>query len=208
MGSGMEKIDFKKIMKAFWQPPAGVFSLVDVPKLQFAMIDGKGDPNTSEEYRHAIEWLYSVSYPLKFMSKKELGKDYGVAPLEGLWWAEDMSSFLTGDKDLWSWTMMIMQPDWIPAEMFEAALEKARAKLGQPPESLRLQSFHEGLAVQIMHIGPYSAEGPTILRLHEEFLPANGLVESGKHHEIYLGDPRKAAPEKLKTVIRQPVKKR
>jgi len=204
----MEKIHFKKIMKAFWQPPAGVFSLVDVPKLQFAMIDGKGDPNTSEEYRHAIEWLYSVSYPLKFMSKKELGKDYGVAPLEGLWWAEDMSSFLTGDKDLWSWTMMIMQPDWIPAEMFEAALEKARAKLGQPPESLRLQSFHEGLAVQIMHIGPYSAEGPTILRLHEEFLPANGLVESGKHHEIYLGDPRKAAPEKLKTVIRQPVKKR
>ncbi|BCH00605.1 hypothetical protein EFV37_12195 [Mesorhizobium loti] len=204
----MEKIDFKKIMKAFWQPPAGVFSLVDVPKLQFAMIDGKGDPNTSEEYRHAIEWLYSVSYPLKFMSKKELGKDYGVAPLEGLWWAEDMSSFLTGDKDLWSWTMMIMQPDWIPAEMFEAALEKARAKLGQPPESLRLQSFHEGLAVQIMHIGPYSAEGPTILRLHEEFLPANGLVESGKHHEIYLGDPRKAAPEKLKTVIRQPVTKR
>ena len=195
-------------MKAFWQPPAGVFSLVDVPKLQFAMIDGKGDPNTSEEYRHAIEWLYSVSYPLKFMSKKELGKDYGVAPLEGLWWAEDMSSFLTGDKDLWSWTMMIMQPDWIPAEMFEAALEKARAKLGQPPESLRLQSFHEGLAVQIMHIGPNSAEGPTILRLHEEFLPANGLVESGKHHEIYLGDPRKAAPEKLKTVIRQPVKKR
>jgi hypothetical protein len=107
----MEKIDFKKIMKAFWQPPAGVFSLVDVPKLQFAMIDGKGDPNTSEGYRHAIEWLYSVSYPLKFMSKKELGKDYGVAPLEGLWWAEDMSSFLTGDKDLWSWTMMIMQPD-------------------------------------------------------------------------------------------------
>ncbi|GLQ79683.1 hypothetical protein GCM10007881_32020 [Mesorhizobium huakuii] len=204
----MEKIDFKKIMKAFWQPPAGVFSLVDVPKLQFAMIDGKGDPNTSEEYRRAIEWLYSVSYPLKFMSKKEFGKDYGVAPLEGLWWAEDMSSFLTGKKDLWSWTMMIMQPDWITAEMFEAALEKARAKLGQPPESLRLQFFHEGLAVQIMHIGPYSAEGPTILRLHEEFLPANGLVESGKHHEIYLGDPRKAAPEKLKTVIRQPVKKR
>lgn len=204
----MEKVDFKKIMKAFWQPPVGVFSLVDVPKLQFAMIDGKGDPNTSEEYRHAIEWLYSVSYPLKFMSKKELGKDYGVAPLEGLWWAEDMSSFLTGDKHLWSWTMMIMQPDWITGEMFQAALDKARAKLGESPESLRLQSFHEGLAVQIMHIGPYSAEGPTILRLHEEFLPANGLVENGKHHEIYLGDPRKAAPEKLRTVIRQPVKKR
>ncbi|SDA89944.1 GyrI-like domain-containing protein [Mesorhizobium qingshengii] len=204
----MEKVDFKKIMKAFWQPPAGVFSLVDVPKLQFAMIDGKGDPNTSEEYRHAIEWLYSVSYPLKFMSKKELGKDYGVAPLEGLWWAEDMSSFLTGDKHLWSWTMMIMQPDWISGEMFQAALDKARAKLGESPESLRLQSFHERLAVQIMHIGPYSAEGPTILRLHEEFLPANGLVENGKHHEIYLGDPRKAAPEKLRTVIRQPVKKR
>ncbi|MCZ8548417.1 GyrI-like domain-containing protein [Mesorhizobium qingshengii] len=204
----MEKVDFKKIMKAFWQPPVGVFSLVDVPKLQFAMIDGKGDPNTSEEYRHAIEWLYSVSYPLKFMSKKELGKDYGVAPLEGLWWAEDMSSFLTGDKHLWSWTMMIMQPDWITGEMFKAVLDKACAKLGEPPESLRLQFFHEGTAVQIMHIGPYSAEGPTILRLHEEFLPANGLVENGKHHEIYLGDPRKAAPEKLRTVIRQPVRKR
>lgn len=204
----MEKVDFKKIMKAFWQPPVGVFSLVDVPKLQFAMIDGKGDPNTSEEYRHAIEWLYSVSYPLKFMSKKELGKDYGVAPLEGLWWAEDMSSFLTGDKHLWSWTMMIMQPDWITGEMFKAVLDKARAKLGEPPERLRLQFFHEGTAVQIMHIGPYSAEGPTILRLHEEFLPANGLVENGKHHEIYLGDPRKAAPEKLRTVIRQPVRKR
>ncbi len=204
----MEKVDFKKIMKAFWQPPVGVFSLVDVPKLQFAMIDGKGDPNTSEEYRHAIEWLYSVSYPLKFMSKKELGKDYGVAPLEGLWWAEDMSSFLTGDKHLWSWTMMIMQPDWITGEMFKAVLDKARAKLGEPPESLRLQFFHEGTAVQIMHIGPYSAERPTILRLHEEFLPANGLVENGKHHEIYLGDPRKAAPEKLRTVIRQPVRKR
>lgn len=204
----MEKVDFKKIMKAFWQPPVGVFSLVDVPKLQFAMIDGKGDPNTSEEYRHAIEWLYSVTYPLKFMSKKELGKDYGVAPLEGLWWADDMSSFLTGDKHLWSWTMMIMQPDWITGEMFKAVLDKARAKLGEPPESLRLQFFHEGTAVQIMHIGPYSAEGPTILRLHEEFLPANGLVENGKHHEIYLGDPRKAAPEKLRTVIRQPVRKR
>lgn len=204
----MEKVDFKKIMKAFWQPPVGGFSLADVPRLQFAMIDGKGDPNTSEEYRHAIEWLYSVSYPLKFMSKKELGKDYGVAPLEGLWWAEDMSSFLTGDKHLWSWTMMIMQPDWISGEMFKAVLDRASAKLGEPPESLRLQSFHEGLAVQIMHIGPYSAEGPTILRLHEEFLPANGLVENGKHHEIYLGDPRKAAPEKLRTVIRQPVKKR
>ncbi len=204
----MEKVDFKRSMKALWQPAVGVFSLIDVPKLQFAMVDGKGDPNTSEEYRHAIEWLYSVSYPLKFMSKKELGKDYGVAPLEGLWWAESMSSFLTGEKDLWSWTMMIMQPDWITGEMFKAALGKARAKLGEQPVSLRLQSLHEGLSVQIMHIGPYSAEGPTILRLHEEFLPANGLVENGQHHEIYLGDPRKAAPEKLRTVIRQPVKKR
>lgn len=203
----MEKVDFKKIMKAFWQPPAGVFSLVDVPKLQFAMIDGKGDPNTSEDYRHAIEWLYSVSYTLKFMSKQQLGKDYGVAPLEGLWWAEDMSSFLTGDKHLWSWTMMIMQPDWISREMFKAAVDAARAKRGEPPESLRLESFREGLAVQIMHLGPYSAEGPTIRRLHEEFLPANGLVETGKHHEIYVGDPRRTAPEKLRTVIRQRVAK-
>ena len=203
----MEKIDFRKTMKALWQPPVGRFTIVDVPKMRFAKVDGKGDPNVSEEYRNAVRWLYSVSYPLKFMSKKELGRDYTVAPLEGLWWAQDMDDFLKGNKSRWSWTAMIMQPDWITGAMFDAAAAKACDKLGEPPASLRLEDFDEGLSVQIMHIGPYSAEGPTIARLHGEFLPQNGLTENGLHHEIYIGDPGKTAPEKLKTVLRQPVRK-
>ena len=202
----MEKTDFRKTLKHLYQPSTKDFTTVEVPVMQFAKIDGAGNPNTSAEYAHAVQWLYSVSYPLKFMSKKELGKDYTVPPLEGLWWAEDMASFVSGDKDKWLWTMMIMQPDWITAEMFAAAVDKARAKLGDPPASLRLEFFDEGLSVQIMYIGAYADEGPTIARLHNEFMPAHGLTENGHHHEIYLGDPRKTPPEKLKTVIRQPVR--
>lgn len=203
----MEKIDFRKTMKALWQPPAGRFVLVEVPRMQFAMIDGKGDPNTAPEYASAVQWLYSVSYGLKFMSKKEPGRDYAVPPLEGLWWADDMTTFVSRDKAAWSWTMMIMQPDWITPVMFEAAAVKAGGKLGERPASLRLEPFDEGLSVQTLHIGSYDDEGPTIRRLHEEFLPQNGLVENGHHHEIYLSDPRKTPPEKLKTVIRQPVRR-
>lgn len=203
----MEKVDFKKTMKALWQPPAGRFAIVDVPRMQFLMVDGKGDPNTSPEYARAVEWLYSVSYPVKFMSKKELSRDYTVAPLEGLWWADDITTFLTRDKAAWSWTMMIMQPDWITADMVARAIDKAGGKLGAVPESLRLETFEEGLSVQTMHVGSYDDEGPVIRRLHEEFLPENGLVETGYHHEIYISDPRKTPPEKLKTVLRQPVRK-
>ena len=201
----MEKIDFKKLMKPFWSPPAHRFTIVDLPEMQFAMIDGEGDPNTAPAYPRAVQWLYSVSYGVRFASKAA-GREYSVCPLEGLWWAEDWGDFTSGRRDRWRWTMMIMQPDWIGAEMFGAAVAKARKKLGAPPASLRLERFAEGKAVQIMHIGPYSAEGPTIARLHGEFLPANGLVENGHHHEIYLGDPRKTAPEKLRTVLRQPVR--
>jgi hypothetical protein len=203
----VDKVDFKKTMKALWQPPAGRFTVVDVPQMQFVKVDGHGDPNTAPAYKRAVEWLYSVSYPLKFMSKKELGRDYAVMPLEGLWWAQDLSTFLTRDKDAWSWTMMIMQPEWIMPAMFEAAVEKAKAKFGAPPETLRLESYEEGLSVQIMHVGSYDNEGPVLRRLHEEFLPENGLVETGHHHEIYISDPRKTAPEKLKTVLRQPVRR-
>lgn len=203
----MEKIDFRKTMKALWQPPAGTFTLVEVPRMQFAMVDGKGDPNTAPEYARAVEWLYSVSYPLKFMSKKELGRDYAVMPLEGLWWADDMSTFITRDKGAWSWTMMIMQPDWITPEMFATAVEKVRAKLGTPPASLRLEALEEGLCAQTLHVGSYDEEGPVLRRLHEEFVPQNGLDMVGRHHEIYLSDPRRTAPEKLKTVLRQPVRR-
>jgi len=194
-------------MKALWQPPVGRFTIVDVPKMQFVMVDGKGDPNVSEDYKAAVQWLYGVSYALKFASKRELGRDYTVAPLEGLWWADDMADFVRGDKSRWQWTMMIMQPDWIARPMFDAAVARAREKLGTPPPGLRLEDYDEGLSVQVMHVGPYSAEGPTLARLHGEFLPANGLKETGRHHEIYIGDPRRTAPEKLKTVLRQPVRR-
>ena len=201
----MEKLDFKKVMKAYWQPPVGEFVTVDVPRLNFIKVDGKGDPNSATEYRTAVQWLYSMSYGLKFASKAA-GRDYGVGPLEGLWWAEDMTSFSQGDKSNWLWTAMIMQPDWIDAAAYATMLERTKGKLGEPPASLRLEAFEEGLSVQTMHIGPYAAEAPTIARLHGEFLPANGLVENGHHHEIYISDPGRTAPEKLKTVIRQPVR--
>lgn len=194
-------------MKALWQPPIGRFVIVDVPKMQFAMIDGQGDPNVSEDYKAAIQWLYGLSYTLKFASKRELGRDYTVPPLEGLWWADDMEDFHRREKSRWRWTMMIMQPDWIARPMFEQAVAKVREKLGEPPACLRLEDYDEGLSVQAMHVGPYDAEGPTIARLHGEFLPQNGLVETGHHHEIYIGDPRRTAPERLKTILRQPVRR-
>lgn len=203
----MEKIDFKKSMKALYQPPAGRFVLVDIPRMQFLMVDGKGDPNTAPAYRKAVEWLYSVSYAVKFASKKGDGRDYVVAPLEGLWWADDMATFLTREKDAWWWTMMIMQPEWITQVMVDAAIENAVDKLGGRPESLRFKDYAEGLSVQTLHVGSYDDEGPVLQRLHEEFLPQNGLTETGHHHEIYLSDPRKVAPEKLKTVLRQPVRR-
>jgi len=202
----MEKVDFKKTMKAYWQPPVGKFVVVEVPRLSFIKVDGKGDPNSAADYKSAVQWLYSMSYGLKFASKA-VGRDYGVAPLEGLWWAEDMTSFTQGDKNNWLWTAMIMQPDWIDASAYAACLAKTMGKLGIAPASLRLEPFEEGLSVQTMHIGPYSAEAPTIARMHGEFLPANGLVENGHHHEIYISDPGRTAPDKLKTVIRQPVRR-
>ena len=170
----MEKVDFRKTLKHLYQPSAKEFSRVTVPRMRFVKVDGKGDPNVSKDYASAVQWLYGLSYALKFASKNQLGKDYAVAPLEGLWWADDMDDFLTGNKAGWSWTVMIMQPDWITDEMFSAAVEKSRAKLGEPPQSLRLEDFEEGDSVQIMYFGPYSGEGPTIARLHHEYLPAKG----------------------------------
>ena len=175
--------------------------------MRFVMNDGKGDPNSASSYVEGLQWLYAVSYTLKFASRQQLGKDYTVPPLEALWWADDISAFVAGNRGDWKWTQMIMVPDWIDWNMYAAAVTKSADKLGLAPPTLRLEPYDEGLSVQILHIGPYSAEAPTIKRLHEEFLPANGLTESGHHHEIYLGDPRRTAPEKLKTVIRQPVRK-
>jgi len=203
----MDKVDFKKQLKAFYAPKAKDFEIVTVPEMPFVMIDGAGDPNSAPAYGEAVQWAYSVSYGLKFISRDASGRDYGVMPLEGLWWADDMMRFSAERKDDWKWTMMIMQPDWIEGAQFDAAVAKAAGKLGAVPDSLRLERYDEGLSVQILHVGPYSAEAPTIARLHQAFLPENGLVENGYHHEIYLGDPRRTAPEKLKTILRQPVRR-
>ena len=205
----MDKIDFKKTMKACFAPSAKAFSRIDVPPLKFLMVDGKGapDPDPECEYAQALAVLYPMAFKLKFLSKKELGRDYVVPPLQALWWADDMNVFIAGDKEHWQWTAMIMVPDWITAEHYESIRAGLAGQEDLPAlEKLRLETYHEGDAVQIMHIGPYSQEGPTLKKLHQEYLPQNGLVENGKHHEIYLGDPRKTAPEKLKTVLRQPVR--
>ncbi len=203
----MTKIDFKKTLKYLYNPPKR-FETVKVPAMQFIMVDGHGDPNTAQAYQEAVEALYAVAYKMKFISKKSLEKDYTVPPLEGLWWAEDMATFTTRQKSAWEWTMMIMTPDWITAEIFAEAV--AQVRKGKNPAALdriRLERYHEGLSVQVMHLGSYDDEGPTLAELHNHFIPQNGLTENGKHHEIYLSDPRKVAPEKLKTVLRQPVKK-
>ncbi len=203
----MEKIDFKKELKYLYQPSTKKVEQVDVPEMNFIMIDGHGDPNTAQEYRDAMEALYGLAYTLKFKSKLELEKDYTVPPLEGLWWAEDMNAFLNADKDQWDWTMMIMAPEWIMPEMIEAAKEELKAKKNPAAlEKLYVQKFHEGPAAQITHIGPYSAEGPNIQKVHD-FIAEQGFVRSGKHHEIYISNPQRTAPEKLRTVIRQPMRR-
>jgi hypothetical protein len=204
----MSKVDFKKELKHLYQPSAKAFTVVDVPPMQYLMADGHGDPNTAPAYQEAVEALYAVAYKLKFMSKRQLGQDYVVPPLEGLWWAEDMDSFTVDrDKSAWDWTMMIMQPAWITPEMFAEALWQVETAKGLPAlPRLRLETYHEGLSVQILHLGSYDDEGPVLQRMHAEFIPQSGYEMAGKHHEIYLSDPRKVAPEKLRTVLRQPVR--
>lgn len=200
----MEKVDFKKQLKYLYAPSAKNLALVDVPVMRFIKIDGAGGP-VGEAYQVALKWLYSLSYTLKFMAKLDLQRDYVVPPLEGLWWAHDMSTFVTRQKHLWLWTMMIMQPDWISDAMYDLAFFKVAKELGAPPETLRFEDFDEGLSVQILHIGSYDDEGPTIAEMHDVFLPKRKLTENGHHHEIYLSDPRRVQPEKLRTVLRQPV---
>jgi hypothetical protein len=172
--------------------------------MMFLMIDGHGDPNVEPSYQETLDTLYSVAYTIKFASKA-LGRDYVVPPLEGLWWTEGMDGLSEDDKDAWDWTMMVMQPDWITEQMVEEASEEVAEKKDPSMLSrLRFEAYHEGLSVQIMHIGPYDAEGPTIARMHA-FTADNGYEPAGKHHEIYLSDPRRTKPENLKTVIRQPI---
>lgn len=205
----MEKIDLRKELKALYSAPFRQFEIAEVPTMTYFMIDGEGDPNIVASYRDAVETLYAASYTLKFTAKKKVSRDYVVPPLEGLWWAEDMTAFISREKSAWSWTMMIMVPDFVDHAMAEHAIATAATKKQFPGlAKLRIARLAEGRSVQIMHIGPYDEEGPVLRRLHDEFLPENGLIETGKHHEIYLSDPRKTAPGKLRTLLRQPVKKR
>mgnify|MGYP001828308090 CR=1 FL=1 len=201
----MAKIDFKKEFKHLYSPTKGKFSIVDVPAMNFLMVDGVGYPVDNPAYEQALGALYGISYGLKFVSKAQ-GKDYVVPPLEGLWWMEDMSKFSMEKKDEWEWTMMIMLPEWVTRNMVDTTIADVTQKKDLPAlEKLRFESYHEGLSVQTFYVGPYSEEGPTIASMHAH-VEAEGFSLRGKHHEIYLNDARKTAPEKLKTVIRQPIK--
>jgi hypothetical protein len=201
----MEKVDLKKQLKHLYNPSAKEIVAVDVPAMNFLLIDGEGSPN-APQYHQAIEALCNVAYALKFMVKKGRGVDYAVMPLEGLWWMDDMAKFSAERKDEWKWTAMIMQPQYVTAEDVKMAVEQVKKKKNPPALSkLRFESFREGKAAQIMYVGPFSAEAPTIAKIHA-FIQGSGHVLSGKHHEIYLNDPSKTAPEKLKTILRQPMK--
>ena len=202
----MTKLDLRKELRHLYAPSAQAAVRVEVPSMHFLMIDGQGDPNTSRAYAEAVEALFTLSYALKFAVKKgDLGIDYSVMPLEGLWWADDMSSFETGERSGWRWTMMILQPEFISYEMVEQARTRIAKKKVAALPSVRFQMFAEGLAALVMHIGPFSDEGPTIERVHR-FIAESGHQLSGKHHEIYLSDIRKADPTRWRTIIRQPMR--
>lgn len=202
----MTRIDFRKDLAHLYRPSAREAALVEVPAMNFLMIDGAGDPNASGSYQQAVEALFSVAYAVKFKVKKTLAIDYGVPPLEGLWWADDMAAFAAGDKARWKWTMMIMQPEFVHAAMVRETIVEVKEKKALPAlAKLRFEKFSEGKSAQILHVGPFSAEGPTVARLHA-FIASIGGRLSGKHHEIYLSDIRRADPSKWKTIIRQPLR--
>ena len=202
----MEKVDLKKKIASIYSAKKGKFEIIDVPLLPYLIVYGQGNPNTSLEYIQAIEALYSVAYTLKFSIKKgPMATDYGVMPLEGQWWMDDMNEFSVANKDHWKWAMMILQPDFITPEMAEEAKLAAGQKKNLPALSkLHLGHIEDGMAAQTLYIGPYADEGPTIQALHA-FIFEQGYQLHGRHREIYLGDPRRSAPDKLKTIIRQPM---
>ena len=185
----------------------GEIRLVEVPAMRFLMVDGRGDPNSAPEYTEALALLYPIAYALKFASKAA-GRDYVVPPLEGLWWAHDMAAFTTRrDKAAWSWTMMLLTPGWLTAEQIAAAHHTVAAKRPSLPlERVRVEVLDEGLCAQTLHVGSFDDEGPVLADLHDRFIPDHGLAMTGRHHEIYLSDPRRTAPDRLRTVLRQPVR--
>jgi len=201
----MEKIDYKKLYSKLYQPSARNPALIEVPAMNFLMVDGQGDPNRSPAYQEAIRMLYALAFTIKFLLKRPPNNlEYVVPPLEGLWWIKD-SILDFSDKSHWLWTSMIMQPDTVTPEVFQQGLKEVKRKKELSSlESARFERFHEGFSAQILHLGPFSEEKPTIERLHH-FMEEQGMQPRGKHHEIYLSDPRKVPPGKWRTVIRQPV---
>lgn len=212
------KSDLRKELDSY-RARSGQFRVLDVPPLAYLMVDGHGDPNTAPEYAAALKALYPVAYALKFASKAA-GRDYVVPPLEGLWWADDLDAFTTArDKSAWDWTMMLLVPEWLGAQdvaVARAAVEaKAAAKTSEPGTAagpparlgaIRYAVLEEGRCVQTLHEGPFDEEGPVLEEMHRRFIPANGLQLSGIHHEVYLSDPRRTAPARLRTILRQPVR--
>ncbi|PFG41532.1 hypothetical protein ATJ88_0174 [Isoptericola jiangsuensis] len=201
------KVDLKRLHGVLYAPPRGRFVEVDVPPLTYLAVDGEGDPNTATAYARAVEALYGLSYAVKFASKKKLGRDYVVAPLEGLWTADDPGTFVRREKDAWRWTMLILQPDWVGADLVADVTAQVRAAKDLPALDLvERRTITEGRSVQILHVGSYDAEGPVLAELHDRYLPDHGLTFAGPHHEVYLGDPRRTAPDRLRTILRQPVR--
>lgn len=210
----MEKLDFKKQDKAYYTGKPGRYDLLDIPKMRYLMIDGAGDPNNSPAYAASVAALYALSYGIKFHCKTTLGKDHAVPPLDGFWWADDMATFVRREKRSWKWTMAIRQPEHVNGDMLgivrPGVIKKtARKKDAATDENflntVRLEDRTEGLVVQILHQGSYNDEGPVLAKMHAEIIPEMGLQLDGLHHEIYLNDPRRTAPEKLKTILRQQV---
>jgi len=202
-----ERIDLKETVPGY-RAPRGRFDLVDIPGLQYLAVDGHGDPNTSTAYTEALTALYPLAYALRALSAREIGMDYVVPPLEGLWWADDMSAFTTArDKSQWDWTMMLLVPDGIGSDLVDAAHARIRSRGSTPArlDDVRVLALAEGRCAQTLHVGSYDDEAPVLERLHDEFLPAHGLRSQGTHHEIYLSDARRVPPDRLRTILRQPV---
>lgn len=203
----MSKLDLKREWKNLFSAKAGCWQELIVPPCQYLMIDGAGDPNASPEYHAALHWLYPVAYGMKFAAKAE-GHDFVVAPLEGLWWADDPKSFVARRKDEWRWTLMIMVPNFVTQAMFATAVARTAAKAGPQPTFLRLALLDEGRCLQALHIGSYDNEGPLLADLHDQVMPRLDLDFAGIHHEIYLSDPRRVSTGRLRTILRQPVRSR
>ena len=203
----MKEPELMARLNELYLPSSKDVVLVDVPEMRFVMIDGKGAADRTA-LDHAVKWLFTAIYPIKRLARERMGKSFVEPPLEGLWWADDMQDFICGNRDKLHWRMMIVfEPDWLTPQMLDDGVASARARLGEPPSSLRLESYAEGLSVQIMHLGDPRKQSATLARIHQEFLPQHNLIANGHHHEIYLNDPNRVAPEKLRTVLRQPVRR-